>query len=145
MRYNLFGCKNEGFLISTWMHERPLSHLNTLCFYHVWLFKNIACKPLPKWCSGSYLWCLPEVTGDGCRRLTSITYFTAVQFQCTYLIILLIFTHICYTAYLYTPRKQKGDKHTHFKFSKHNSVKIYTLAFIFSYTKPFIYMEISII
>lgn len=40
---------------------------------------------------------------------------------------------------------QRADKYIHFKFPKHSLVKMYILAFMFSYTEPFIYVQVSII
>lgn len=53
-RYNSFRWKNEGFLISTETRERPLAHLNPLCFCPIWALQSTACMLLRDWLSGSY-------------------------------------------------------------------------------------------
>ena len=72
-KYNLLSWKNEGFLISTETWERPLAHLNPLCFCPIWALQSTACMLLRDWLSGSYFWRLLEVTWGGHRRLTSVT------------------------------------------------------------------------
>lgn len=73
-QFSRYNCMSQGILRLVvkikvyWFPHRcvkdRLGHLNTLCVYRIWLFKNTACVFLPNWFSASCFWFLLELTWE---------------------------------------------------------------------------------